>query len=449
MLARPLREQERRSLARGLARALRQSATFSTPATAFVSLYERGRTIGCVGHADFASALRAARADPRFGGAREDTTLATTQLSLLVRGAIVDVDDAARSLELGTHGLVAIGDDDDVRAVLLPDVARDLGKDAPAMIAALAEKARVSPNHLGRVMLVRSERFVVRLGVKRIRARARPVDAAAAWLAARVDADGSIAYGVDARSGRVHRTGPFHLGRAAVVIEALAAHGGHAKTVRRARAWLSDAIASALAGDGEGMPRGAAERTATVALSVRAGVDARSVVGSLAARSAKEIASIAWHAAQVTAVLASETPTIVRDAALAPIDAGEWAPWSVVAARALGDARRMRAGLARLARSVPVRSPHRGGVRLASTAPEVAITALVAEVLEGSPAHRAARDRARDFVASQQLLDDDSMSAAIDPSLARGAFPLAPHADFLRTDVTAHALLALHADADD
>src|SRR5262249_49053832 len=90
MLARPLRPRERRSTARDFAEALRSGTTFAPPATAFVSLYERGRTIGCVGHADFASALAAARVDPRFGGAREDLGRATTQLSLLVRGRVVD-----------------------------------------------------------------------------------------------------------------------------------------------------------------------------------------------------------------------------------------------------------------------------------------------------------------------------------------------------------------------
>jgi AMMECR1 domain-containing protein len=441
MLARPLRTGERRSIARRLAHALRRGATFATPATAFVSLYERGRTIGCVGHADFASALAAARVDPRFGGARQDVGHATVQLSLLVRGRRIDAASAERMIELGTHGLVAFGADDEVRAVLLPDVARDLGKDAPAMIAALAEKARVAPRALGRVMLVRSERFVVRRSAP-ARARGSAIDAAASWLAARFGDDGAVAYGVDARSGRVHRTGPFHLGRAAVAIEALGAYGRRSRETRRAREWLRHAIETAIDGEGEGMPRGAAERAATLALAIRAGIDLRATLTSYVDALSTDVASVAWHAAQVTSVLGHATPASVLRAALAPIDADEWAPWSVVAARAIGDASRTRKGLARLARSVPTNAPHRGGVRMSSSVPEVAISALVAEVLPSS-SHRAARDRVVAFLATQQLLDDASMSAALDPTLARGAFPLAPHADFLRVDVTAHALLAM------
>jgi hypothetical protein len=75
--------------------------------------------------------------------------------------------------------------------------------------------------------------------------------------------------------------------------------------------------------------------------------------------------------------------------------------------------------------------------------PEVAITALVVEVLASSPSHRAATRRALGFLASQQFARDRDVPAALDPTLALGAFPLAPHADFLRCDATAHALLAM------
>jgi hypothetical protein len=77
--------------------------------------------------------------------------------------------------------------------------------------------------------------------------------------------------------------------------------------------------------------------------------------------------------------------------------------------------------------------------------PEVALTALVVEALEGLPdaAARAVVRRARSFLSTWQLLPG-SVPAALEPSLAAGAFPLSPIAvDVLRCDVTAHAVLAL------
>jgi hypothetical protein len=141
-------------------------------------------------------------------------------------------------------------------------------------------------------------------------------------------------------------------------------------------------------------------------------------------------------------VLGDRAPSSVRTAALAPIDEDAFAPWSTLAADVLGDARRARRGRARLARAIATRPPHAGGVALRS-APEVAITALVVEVLASSRPHRAVVRRALAFLASQAFQREADVPAAMDPDLALGAFPLAPHADFLRCDVTAHALLAL------
>lgn len=442
MLARPLRANERASIARRFATALRTGKPYAPPATAFVSLYERGRVIGCVGHADLASALAAARHDPRFGGARHDASDTSVQLSLLVRGRVLPTAAVAAALALGEEGLVAFDAAGAIRAVLLPDVAADGQRDGEAMVRALIDKAGAKTiDEIPRAMLVRRERFVVRAARMRAR-RASPIHAAARWLAARIDAEGAVAHGVDARSGRVHRTGPFHLGRAAVVIEALAAHGGHRATVRRARAWLADAITAALDDEGEGLPRSPAERAGSLALALRAGIDCRAALLDLASASPDAIAEVPWHAAQVSVALAHDAPSAIVAAALAPIDAGTWSPWSVLAADALGDARRAKKGRAVLARAVPIKPPHAGGVRTRS-APEVAITALVLEVLASSRPHRAAARRALAFLVSQALASERDVPAALDPALAIGAFPLAPHADFLRCDATAHALLAL------
>ncbi len=443
MLARPLRDTERTAIARRVVSALRAGRSCELPATAFVSLYERGRVIGCVGHADLQSALGAARLDPRFGGARAAASDATVQLSLLVRGRVTTPAEAVAAIELGTEGLVAFDAADAIRAVLLPEVAADGQRDGASMLRALAEKAGATTlDEIPRVMLVRRERFVIRPSPSRAPRTTAMIDAAARWLAARIDAEGAVAHGIDARSGRVHRTGPFHLGRAAVVIEALAAHAGHASVVRRAQGWLEFAIEAALEEEGEGLPKSAAERAGSLALALRAGADCRDALLEIAIRSTRDIAATPWHAAQVTVALGAATPALVVSGALAPLDADAWAPWSTLAADTVGDARRAKKGRARLARSVPTSAPHRGGVRTGSV-PEVAITALVVEVLARSSSHRAATRRALGFLASQCFARLRDVPAALEPKLAFGAFPLAPHADFLRADVTAHVLLAL------
>ncbi len=75
--------------------------------------------------------------------------------------------------------------------------------------------------------------------------------------------------------------------------------------------------------------------------------------------------------------------------------------------------------------------------------PEVALTALSIEALVRSgSATRAAVARGRDFLRSLQLVGH-RLYGALDPALARGAFPTSPIADVLRGDVTGHALLAL------
>lgn len=445
MLARRLRPAERAAIARSFGVLLGRGRTFDAPATAFVSLYERGRVIGCVGHADPRHALEASRHDPRFGGARMPDAAPTAVLSFLVRGRTIPVGRVVDQLALGDEGLVALDAAGAVRAVLLPEAAADTQRDAAAMLRALLEKAGAHGEHeIPRVVLVRTERFVRRAEGRPPRPARNLVDGVARWLASRVDADGSVAHGIDARSGRVHRTGPFHLGRAAVAVEALAAHGRHASVVRRARAWLRASLLDALDQGGEGLPRTPAERAATLALAVRAGVDVRDALETLARREACAVASAPWHAAQVVATLGLRAPEEIRDAALGVVDAGTFAPWSVLAAEAVADRARARRARAVVARAVPSRGPHAGGVR-PNGVPEVALTALAVEVLAATPATRAAASRGVAFLASQAYARDADVPAALDPALALGAFPLAPHADFLRVDASAHALLALMA----
>jgi hypothetical protein len=76
--------------------------------------------------------------------------------------------------------------------------------------------------------------------------------------------------------------------------------------------------------------------------------------------------------------------------------------------------------------------------------PETAVTGLAVEALahRSEPWARAAVARGRGFLERMQLIGS-RISAAMDPTLAHGAFSASPCADFLRCDITAHALLAL------
>jgi AMMECR1 domain-containing protein len=445
MIAAPLDGDVRAKITRTIRRALREDEEPTTlPATPFVSIYERGRLIGCVGHARLREALRVARVDPRFGGARGEEKEHTIQVSFLARPRVMAAHEALAALEVSRHGLVAL-DAGRAGAVLLPCVARDGMLGPRGMLDALANKAgKKDRTELERVALVESERFVFRAAASSVRPARSRIDGAARWLAQRVGADGAIDHGVDARSGRTHRTGPFHLGRAAVVVRALAAHGGHARATQRARAWLTEALHAALAGDGDGLPRAPAERAGSLALAVLSDLPFRDDLAALARASAALLAAAPWHAAQVASALGRESPAAVVRAALAPIDAGVWAPWSALAADALGDRDRARRARDRIAASIATGAPHAGGAQTAEV-PEAALTALSVEALALSAAHRSDALRALAFVRGLAFHDEADVPAPLDPALALGAVPLAPHADFLRSDVTGHAVLALHA----
>jgi hypothetical protein len=255
------------------------------------------------------------------------------------------------------------------------------------------------------------------------------IDDAAAWLAARVGLDGAISFSVDARARVERASGPMHLGRAAVVLRALEAHGGHARTASRAQRWLARKLAEA--------PATTPEALGELALGVLGGsLPRRALAEQL--RSADVIA-VPWHAAQVVAALGPDAPCEVWDACVRDLDTRPWAPWTAVAARARGDRGTLARVTRTLASSVERRGPHAGGAALGAV-PEVALTALAAEALANSP-HRAALRSACAFLRRAQI--DASRRGSLDPSLGHGAFPLSPVADGLRCDVTAHALLAL------
>ena len=215
------------------------------------------------------------------------------------------------------------------------------------------------------------------------------MNAAGAWLASLVDPQGHVTFALDARSRRRIAVGEMHHGRAAVVVQALAALGARSGLVARARRRLRGDIRAALGGTVvEGWPSDPERVAGTLALAIRAGLPLHAeLVAFLAARPALETP---WHAAQVVAALGPACPASSGRCVSRIWDRRPFAPWTLIAADVLGNA----SVRARTARSIatPIRSedPHRGGAGITSP-PEIAITAVA---LEAIARHRAAFARA-------------------------------------------------------
>jgi len=79
--------------------------------------------------------------------------------------------------------------------------------------------------------------------------RGGPEALAAAWLASLVEPDGRVVFAIDPRARRRIATGVMAHGRAAVAVQALAAHGDHDALVRRARGWLERDLRAGLRGE--------------------------------------------------------------------------------------------------------------------------------------------------------------------------------------------------------
>jgi hypothetical protein len=395
--------------------------------------------------------LRAAH-DARFGGVRGDERDSlVAQVSYVRRAQLVNPETAADEIEAGTHG-VALVRDRSLAVLLLPHVARDgrLGPDG--LLDALAHKARTPRRDLGAGALYRFETqdVVVRPCEPTGRRRRDPredsaaerLDAAGAWLASLVDAQGAVTFAIEAHSRRRIAVGEMHHGRAAVVIQALAALGARPKLVARARRRLAGDVRAALGGSVvEGWPSDPERVAGTVALAILAGVPLQADLSAfLAARPALQTP---WHAAQVVAALGPLAPRELWPLCVADLDRRPFAPWTLIAADVLGD-RSVRARAARsIADTIRSESPHRGGASLTSP-PEVAITAVALEALARHRVAfaRAAVERGRIFLAGVQLMGD-RIYGALDPAAACGAFPVTPANDALRCDVTAHAVLAM------
>jgi hypothetical protein len=454
----PLPEAARRALlasARALAADARARPRGAPDATPFVSLYVDGGLRGCCGCDDgdpggrLAVAFREAFRDRRFAalGPAERARLAV-QVSYVHGVRRVEPREAVRLVEPGTHGL-AVVPRARAPAMLLPHVARDRQLDGAVFCEALARKAGLDAAGWRRASLYLFETDDVTLrppgaGDRATSAGASPAALAARWLRERVAADGRVAFAVDARARAVAGAGVMRHGRAAVVIQALAAHGGAAAAVVRARRWLGADIEAALAGRAvAGWPERLGMLAGTLALAALAGVRAPEALAAVARR--PELAREPWHAAQVAAALGPDTPAALWRACVADLVERPFAPWTALAARARGDAATLARCERALAASVRREAPHAGGVDLAGV-PQLAQTAAAVEALAGLPsrAAQAAVARGAAFLRRWQVRPG-RVPAPLDPALAAGAFPASPVVDWLRADVTAHALLALRA----
>ena len=420
-------------------------------ATPFVALYADGHLRGCYGSNEGAPHERLARAflraldDGRFGGVRSDERdRVVAQVSYVRRARLVNPATAADELELGVHG-VAVVPGNRPPALLLPHVARDERVGPVEILRRLSRKAGLGDDGLGEhaIYLLETEDVVVRTGS---RAPTKDgLDAARGWLASLVGPDGRVTFAVDPRARTRTAVGVMHHGRASVVAHALASVGANASQrsiSERARARLLADARAALAGTPiEGWPEDAAQVAGTLALMIRGGIPLRRDLVTFLA--ANDVARSPWHSAQVVAALGVDAPEALWRACVADLDAHPWAPWTLLAADARGDLRMRERAARALVAGLRTDPPHRGAGTITAI-PEVALTALAVEALSRHPApwSRAAQSRARSFVARMQLVGD-RVYGALDPSLAWGAFPASPVADWLRGDVTAHAVLAL------
>jgi hypothetical protein len=467
-IRRDLSADERASLRRDLVHLLRFHRSLEAipagrrapDATPIVAVYERARLAGCAtskdeprGGARLKRAFLRASAD--IGGARDELAVEAIYAR---RSRLVD---GIREVEVGVEG-VALVREDAPPVLLMPSVARDHGVDARGLLELLARKARHRGDadalfSRGARLAAWTADFVVgRLDTTEDISRraaeasgATSADFAAAWIARVVGPDGSLPFAIDPRARIVQLRGPFHHLRSASAIDALARHGGHPREVARARRWLRREIDAALAGKRvEAWPTDMMQIAATIALACVAGVPAIDRLEAFMRRGdfprappEGDVGGWAWHAAQIALALGPRTPSPLWSACVADVERRPFAPWTALAARALGDHVALARATAGVARSISRDRPHRGGAG-GSLIPETGLTAIAAHALEGVADHRAARRDALAFVRSRQLIPD-RIPAAVSPRLALGAFSATPVDDLLRPDIVGHALAAL------
>jgi AMMECR1 domain-containing protein len=417
-------------------------------ATPIVSLYCRGALVGCMGVAEGSPRERVLRAfllalaDSRFGGI--DTTQRehlVVQVSYPIEPTPLVLDRANDEITLGRDGLALVLGERPV--VLLPDVARDQSLDVEGLLRALEQKAGAERHGWpqGTLFRFRTERVLARSDAEPEGPIDDPVRAARHWLESRVQPDGRVHFGRNPLCDEDEAKGPFLFGRAAVALQALQAAHGDTHLTAVAKRWLQKEADAALSQHpSSDWPQDPAERAATLALLVRAGALTREALVPLAA--ASELHAQSWYGAEVVAALGPLAPDALYRSCVADLEREPWAPWTALAAHARQDRSVFDRVCATLCERVKRAGPYPGGV--GSNLPEVALTALTGEVL----AHGASAEvlRVRELVLGflrQYQLDGSESGAFLSPSAVRGAFPLSPVHPFLRSDVTAHALLAL------
>jgi hypothetical protein len=411
-------------------------------ATPFVSVYARGVLRGCYGSNEgLARAALGALNDTRFGSIqpKERAELAL-DVTYLAPPRIVELRNFEREIALGDDGVSFTRKEG--TTLFLPSVARDEALDAPGLLAALSRKAGVpiTPRN-GQLHLFSARSLVVRR-TEEAATRASSTDEAAAWLTRRVAPNGAVEFGCDPRWRTHHAEGPFLHARSAIVVAALRAHGGHPRVCRRASSWLEAELRRGCSGKRVRMfPSRTAELAGTLALAQIAGIDTKAELNALAGERA--VAEDIWHAAQVAFVLGHDTPRALWKACVTDLERHPFAPWTTLAARSLGDGKTLARAERALVDALRDSPPHVGAANVRAI-PELALTAIAVEALTPSRDRRSrsAVERGRAFLFAHQLRAG-SVPAAFDPKLAAGAFPVSVVVPALRSDVTAHALLAL------
>jgi hypothetical protein len=328
--------------------------------------------------------------------------------------------------------------------LLLPDVARDEQLDTDGFIAVLERKAglpRAEWPHDG-LFAFETESLVARVKSQKLPRRTAS-DAAARWLLRAVGADGSLPFGLHPRTGEKEAFGLLRHARAAVAIQALSRHELGQSAAARARRWLAREIDLALGGNA---PRDWPEElplvAGTLALAAFAGVERAEPMLRLA--QAPEVSAVAWHAAQLVAALGPRAPQALFQACVKDLDANPYAPWTAIAAHRRSDDAVFARAISGLVATVPRASSslqERGFV----SEPALAALSIEALALSSDSTARATCQAALELLGERQLWGDSHPAA--DPRWVNGAFPLSASADFLRIDVTGHALLALTATA--
>lgn len=270
-------------------------------------------------------------------------------------------------------------------------------------------------------------------------ANARAVSQGADWLERCVGEDGSVRFSLDPISGKRVSTGLMHHGRAAVVLAALRVAGRIAVADRVESRLTADIRAGLSETAPEGWVHEPARIAGTLALACLAGCDLRRELETAARTTA--FTGEAWHAAQVVTALGRNAPAELYALCVRDLESSSWAPWTARAAMLLGD-EPVRARCVRTL-VVSLNTLDDRGCATELPAPEIARVAATAEALASEDSEEAemALSAARAYLRRWQF--EDRVPPGFDPELCAGAFPLSPDVSELRSDVTAHAVLAL------